>query len=156
MRRIVARYEDSEDAMAAEADLREEDFDPERPDIENAFFDPSARPPEARGLVWGGLIGGVIGAAILLAMALDMIWFPRLSPLMSASRLALVTFGFAVGVAVGGFVGGIWGTLREVPEPEGPRVAVEVSDAQIDDVKDRLRRHDATSVDDAVTRHGGQ
>jgi hypothetical protein len=156
VKRIVAQYEDEESARAAEADLREDDLDPERPDVENPFFDPSARPPEARGLLWGGLIGGVIGAAILLAMAMDMIWFPRLSPLISAGRLALVTFGFTVGVAVGGFVGGIWGTLKEIPEPEGPRVAVEVSDAHVDDIKNRLRGHDATSVDDAVTRHGGQ
>jgi len=156
VRRIVARYEDSEDAREAQAELREADFDPERPDIENAFFDPSARPPEARGLAWGGFIGGLVGVAILLAMALDMIWVPRLSPILSAGRLALLTFGFTIGVAVGGFVGGIWGTLKEVPEPEGPRVAVEVSDGRVDDVKDRLRRHDATTVDDAVTHHGGR
>lgn len=155
MRRVVARYGDEEDAADAEAELREGDFGPERPDIENPFFDPSARPPEARGLLWGGFVGGIIGAAILLAMALDMIWFPRLSPVLSAGRLALLTFGFGIGAAVGGFVGGVWGTLKEVPDPEGPRVAVEVSDAQVDDVKDRLRKHDATTVDDGVTRRGG-
>lgn len=74
-------------------------------------------------------------------MALDMIWFPRLCPIMTAGRLALVTFGFTVGVAVGSFTGGTVGLLRDVPDPEGPRVAVEVSDAE---------------VDDAVARHGGQ
>lgn len=156
MRRVVARYDDEEDAADAEAELRENDLDPERPDTENPFFDPSARPPEARGLLWGGLAGGVVGAAILLAMALDMIWFPRLSPIMTAGRLALVTFGFGIGTAVGGFVGGVWGTLKEVPDPEGPRVAVEVSNARVEDVKDRLHKHDATAIDDAVTRHGGQ
>lgn len=156
MRRVVARYDDEEDATDAEAELRENDLDPERLDIENPFFDPSARPPEARGLLWGGLAGGVVGAAILLAMAVDMIWFPRLSPIVTAGRLALVTFGFGIGAAVGGFVGGIWGTLKEVPDSEGPRVAVEVSDARVDDVKDRLYEHDATAIDDAMTRHGGQ
>lgn len=155
MRRVVARYDNEKDASDAEAELREVDFDPSRPDIENPFFDPSARPPESRGLLWGGLIGGVIGATILLAMALDVIWFPRLSPILSAGRLALVTFGFGIGAAVGGFVGGIWGTLKDVPAAEGPRVAVEVADGRVHDVKDRLRKHDATTVDDAVTRHGG-
>lgn len=153
MRRVVARYDDEDDARDAEADLRDADLEPEHADIENPFFDPSARPPEARGLLWGGLLGGVIGAAILLAMALDIIWFPRLSPIMTAGRLALVTFGFGIGVAVGGFVGGVWGTLKDIPDPEGPRVAVRVSDARVGDVKDRLRAHDATTVDDAVTHH---
>ncbi len=153
MRRVVARYDDEEGASAAEADLREADLDPERPAFENPFFDPSARPPEARGLLWGGLVGGVVGAAILLAMALDLIWFPRLSPLLTAGRVALVTFGFGVGVAVGGFVGGVWGTTRDVPEPEGPRVAVAVPDHRVDDAVDRLRAHDPTAVDDAATRH---
>ncbi len=156
MRRVVARYDDEDDATDAETALREDDLDPERPDVENPFFDPSARPPEARGLLWGGLVGGVVGAAILLAMALDVVWIPRLSPILSAGRLALVTFGFGIGVAVGGFVGGIRGTLEDVPAPEGPRVAVEVSDARVDDVKDRLREHDATAVDDAATRHDGR
>lgn len=156
MRRVVARYEESEDATAAADDLRDADLEPERPDVENPFFDPSARPPEARGLLWGGLVGGVVGAAILLGMALDVLWFPRLSPLLSAGRLALVTFGFGIGAAVGGFVGGVWGTLQDVPDPRGPRVEVTVSDARVDDVEDRLREHDATRVDDAVTRHGSK
>lgn len=51
-------------------------------------------------------------------MALDMIWFPRLSPIMTAGRLALVTFGFGIGVAVGGFVGGVWGTFKDIPDPK--------------------------------------
>ena len=153
MRRVVARYDDEEDALDAEADLRDADLEPEHADVENPFFDPSARPPEKRGLLWGGLIGGIIGAAILLAMALDMIWIPRLSPIMTAGRLALITFGFGIGAAVGGFVGGVWGTLKDIPDPEGPRVAVRVSDARVSDVKDRLRTHDATTVDDAVTHH---
>lgn len=156
MRRVVARYEDEADASDAAAELHEADLEPERPDVENPFFDPSARPPEARGLLWGGLGGGIVGAAILLAMALDLIWFPRLSPILTAGRLTLVTFGFGIGVAVGGFVGGVWGTLRDVPDPEGPRVAVRVSDVQVDDVKDRLRAHDPTAVDDAVTNHGSR
>lgn len=156
MKRVVARYDDEEDAKAAEEALREDDLAPERPTVENPFFDPSARPPEARGLLWGGLIGGIVGAAVLLAMALDMTWVPRLSPIMSAGRLSLLTFGFAIGVAVGGFVGGIWGTSRDVPEPEGPRVAVDVSDTRVEDVKDRLRGHDATTVDDAGTPHRSQ
>lgn len=156
MRRVVARYDDEDDAAEARAALHEMDLDPERPDVENPFFDPSARPPEARGLLWGGLLGGVVGAAILLAMALDVIWVPRLSPIVSAGRLSLVVFGFGIGAAVGGFIGGIWGTSREVPDPEGLRVAVEVSDSRVDDVKDRLRNYDASTVDDGVTRHGGQ
>lgn len=156
MKRIVARYDDAERAREAEADLRERDLDPERPAVENPFFDPAARPPEARGLVWGGLVGGVVGALVMLAMALDVIWIPRLSPLMSAGRLALITFGFGAGAALGGFVGGVWGTLQEVPDPEGPRIAVRVSDDEAGDVKERMREHGATAVDDAVTRHGGQ
>ncbi|ESP89819.1 hypothetical protein [Candidatus Halobonum tyrrellensis] len=153
MRRVVARYDDEGDAADAEADLRQAGLDPERPDIENPFFDPSARPPEARGLLWGGLVGGVVGAAILLAMAVDVLWVPRLSPIMSAGRLALVTFGFGLGAAVGGFVGGIWGTLGELSDPEGPRVAVRVSDAEVGDVKERLRTHDAVVVDDGATSY---
>lgn len=153
MRRVVAQYDDSEDARDAEAELREADIEPERPDVENPFFDPSAKPPEARGLRWGGLIGGVLGAVIMLAMALDMLWVPRLSPLMTASRLVLLTFGFLVGAAAGGFVGGIWGTLKEIPEPDEPRVAARVPEAQVDDVKARLRDHDPTTVGDTVTQH---
>jgi len=154
VRRVVARYDDPEDATAAERDLRDEGYDPERPDIENPFFDPSARPPEARGLLWGGLVGGVVGAIILLAMAMDMIWIPRLSPLLTAGRLSLITFGFTAGVAVGGFVGGVWGLRKDVPEPEGPRVSVRVPDGEVDEIEDRLQRHDPTVVDDTVTRHG--
>lgn len=155
MRRVVARYDDPDDAAKAESDVGD-DFETERPDIENPFFDPSSRPPESRGLLWGGLIGGVIGSAVLLAMALDMIWFPRLSPLLTAGRLALVTFGLIVGATVGGFVGGVWGTLQEIPDPDGPRVEARVPDAKADDVKERLRDHGATAVDDAVTKHGSQ
>ncbi|MDS0261940.1 hypothetical protein NDI56_21265 [Haloarcula sp. S1CR25-12] len=155
MRRVIARYDDPADATEAEEDLRKDGYDPERPDIENPFFDPSARPPEARGLLWGGLVGGVLGAILLLAMAMDMIWFPRLSPILSAGRLALVTFGFTIGIAIGGFIGGVWGLSKDVPEAEGPRVAVRVSDAEVDEVEDRLRMHDPTVVDDAVARHGG-
>ncbi|MDS0282670.1 hypothetical protein [Haloarcula onubensis] len=151
MRRVVARYDDPDDATEAAKDLRSEGYDPERPDIGNPFFDPSARPPEARGLLWGGLVGGVLGAILLLAMATDMLWFPRLSPILTAGRLTLVAFGFAVGVAVGGFVGGVWGLRKDVPEAEGPRVAVSVSDAEVGAVEDRLRTHDPTAVDDAAT-----
>ncbi len=154
MRRVVAQYTDRADARDAEAELREADIEPERLDVENLFFDPSAKPPEARGLLWGGLVGGVLGAALLLAMALDAIWVPRLSPLMTASRLVLLTFGFTVGAAAGGFLGGIWGTLKEIPEPDRPRVAARVPDAQVDDVKERLRAHDPTTVGETVTQHG--
>lgn len=154
MRRVVARFEDAADASAAEADLREHDMDPSRPNIDNPFFDPSARPPEARGLLWGGLIGGILGAVVLLAMAFDVIWLPRLSPILAAGRLILVLFGFGIGVAVGGFVGGVWGTLRDIPEPAGPRVAVEVPEHRVGNAKKQLRSHDATVVDDAATRHG--
>jgi hypothetical protein len=155
VRRVVARYDDPADARDAEASLREADLDPERVEVENPFFDPSARLPEARGLAWGGLVGGLLGAALLLAMAMDVVWLPRLSPLMTAGRLTLVTVGFGVGVAVGGFVGGVWGTLQDVPDPTGPGVAVRVSEARVDDVRERLRDHDATTVDDAATSHGG-
>lgn len=155
MRRVVARYENSEDAAAIEAELRNADLEPMRPEFENPFFDPSAKLPEKRGLLWGGLIGGVIGIAVVLAMALDMIWIPRMSPIITAGRLSLITFGFGIGVAVGGFIGGIWGTLQEVPEPEGPRVAVEVSDDRVGDVVDRMHSHGAIAVNDSVTHHEG-
>lgn len=155
MRRVFARYDDPDDAAAAADDLREDDLKPERPDVDNPFFDPSARPPEARGLLWGGLVGGVLGAALMLAMGLDVLWIPRLSPLLSAGRLALVTFGFGVGAVAGGFVGGVAGTLRDVPDPAGPRVAVAVPDARAEDVKDRLRSHGASAVDDVAAYHGG-
>ena len=155
MRRIVARYENDEDANTAEDELRDADLEPERPEFDNQFFDPSSNPPEKRGLLWGGLIGGVLGAILVLAMALDMIWVPRLSPIISAGRLSLATFGFGIGVAVGGFIGGIWGTLKGIPEPDGPRVAVEVSDARVGEVTDRMRSNGATTIDDAVTAHDG-
>lgn len=155
MRRVVARFDDEAAAADAEAALREADMDPERPEIENPFFDPSARPPEARGLRWGGLIGGLLGAVLLFAMAADALWIPRLSPLLTADRLVLVTFGFGIGAALGGFVGGVWGTTKPIPEPDGPRVAVRVSDARVDDARERLRAHGATAVGDGVTRHGG-
>lgn len=155
MRRVVARYETEEDADALEDELRDAALEPERPEFDNQFFDPSADPPEKRGLLWGGLIGGVIGAAIVMAMAVDLIWIPRLSPIISAGRLSLFTFGFGIGVAVGGFVGGIWGTLKEIPEPDEVRVAVEVSDARVGEIAERMRSYNATTVDEAVTTHDG-
>ncbi|WP_436926620.1 hypothetical protein [Halosimplex amylolyticum] len=153
MRRVVARFDDEEAASDAERSLRETDREPHRPEIDDAFFDPSARPPEARGLAWGGLVGGVLGAALLLAMAMDVVWLPRLSPLMTAGRLTLVVFGFGAGAAVGGFVGGLAGTYRDVPEPDGPRVAVAVPDHRVDETTTMLRGHGATAVDQTVLVH---
>lgn len=149
MKRVVAEYEDAADASAAEAALRDTDLEPERPDVDNRFFDPAARPPEARGLRWGGLIGGIVGAALLAAMALDLVWFPRLSPIMTASRLTLLVFGFGIGAAVGG----VWGTYQDIPEPTGPRVAVNAPDDRASDAKERLRSYDPAVVDEAVTTH---
>ncbi|MFD1587939.1 hypothetical protein ACFR9U_13200 [Halorientalis brevis] len=153
MKRVVAEYEDADDASAAEADLRDADLEPVRPDVDNRFFDPAARPPEARGLVWGGLVGGVLGTVLLGAMALDFLWLPRLSPIMTASRLTLLVFGFGLGAAAGGFVGGVWGTYQDIPDPTGPRVAVDAPDDRASDAKERLRAHDPSALDEAVTTH---
>ncbi|WP_459191896.1 hypothetical protein [Halosimplex sp. J119] len=153
MRRVVARFEDEETASDAERSLRKRDREPRRPEIDDAFFDPSARLPEARGLAWGGLVGGLLGAALLLAMAMDVVWIPRLSPLLAAGRLELAVFGFGAGAATGGFVGGLAGTYRDVPEPHGPRVAVAVPDHRVDETTTMLRGHGATTVDQTVLVH---
>ncbi|WP_436909140.1 hypothetical protein [Halosimplex marinum] len=153
MKRVVARFDDEDAASEAERSLRETDRRPYRPEVDDPFFDPSARLPEARGLAWGGLLGGLLGAAVMLAMAFDALWVPRLSPLMAAGQLELAVFGFGAGAAGGGFVGGLAGTYRDAPEPDGPRVAVAVPDRRADETATMLRGHGATAVEASVLVH---
>jgi len=107
--------------------------------------------PEGRGILLGGLLGGVLGAALLLGMDLDLFWVPRLSPLLTADTLTLLSFGFGIGAAVGGFGGGVWGTLQDLPETADERVAVDVTDARAGEVTSKLRSNGAVVVDDVNT-----
>lgn len=153
MRRFVARFEDDESASSAKRALQEAGFSPERPSIDNPFFDPSANVPEARWLRWGSLAGGVVGAAVLYAMVVHALWLPRISPIMTAGRYTLVALGFGLGAIVGGFLGGVVGTWWPVGTPSGPRLAVDVPDDRTGEVEELLEEHGATAVDDAVTHH---
>lgn len=153
MRRIVATFDDEDDAAAARRALRDADLKPETPAIDNPFFDPSADLPERRGLLWGGLLGGLLGAVLLFAVNQNLLWIPRFSPIMTAGRYVLLFLGFGLGATVGGFVGGVLGTAQRVPERDRPRVAVTVPDGRVRPTTGLLRRHGATDVADAVTYH---
>lgn len=153
MKRIIARFDSEDDAEAAEHALNEAGLEPERPRIDNPFFNPTIRMPEERGLVWGGLLGGVIGLVLFQAINMDLLWVPRFSPMMSADEFAIPVLGLGLGIAIGGFIGGVLGTLRPIPEPEGPEVAVKVPDDRIDRATEVIRTHGATAVSDRVTYH---
>lgn len=153
MKRIVAAFEDADDAAEAKQALRDEDLEPKEPDIDNLFFDPATKMPESRGLLWGGLIGGLIGAILLFAWNENVFWVPRLSPIMTAGRYELIALGLGLGAAVGGFIGGAIGTVRQPPEEEMSRVAVVVSDHRIGEAVSLLRSHGATTVEGTVTHH---
>ncbi|WP_135366632.1 hypothetical protein [Halosimplex halophilum] len=153
MKRIVAAFENADDAAEAKQALRDDDLKPKEPDIDNPFFDPATKMPESRGLLWGGLIGGVIGAILLFAWNENVFWIPRLSPIMTAGRYELVALGFGLGAAVGGFIGGAIGTVRQLPEEELSRVAVVVPDHRTGEATSLLRSHGATTIEGAVTHH---
>lgn len=153
MRRIVAQFEDAEAMTGAEDALQESDLEPEEPDVDNPFFDPSTRMPESQGLLIGGLLGGLMGAVLLFAMDQDVFWIPRISPIMTAGRHMLTVLGFGVGVAAGGFIGGIIGTAMQAPDLEQPRLAVVVPDNRVGGVEGLLQRHGATAIEGTVTYH---
>ncbi|MDS0478112.1 hypothetical protein [Natrinema sp. 1APR25-10V2] len=153
MKRIVAAFENGDDAGEARQALREEDLESREPSIDNPFFDPSTKMPEGRGLLWGGLIGGLIGAILLFAWNEHIFSIPRLSPIMTAGRYELIVLGFGLGAAIGGFVGGVIGVVRRTPELDKPRVAVTVPDHRTGEVESLLRSHGATTVEGAVTHH---
>lgn len=153
MRRIIATFENTEDLTAAKNDLRDADLEPQEPDIDNPFFDPTAKMPEERGLIWGGLLGGLIGAALLFAMSQNVIPIPRISPIMTAGEYMLITLGFGLGAASGGFLGGVIGTSRPSPERTGPQLVVVVPDHRTDDATTILRESGSQTVKDAVTHH---
>lgn len=153
MKRIVARFEDEDDVEGAEDALHDADLEPDQPEFDNPLFDPTARLPEVRGFVWGGILGGVLGLVVISTTYLDLFVVPRLSPMMSADPLALLVLGLGVGVVVGGFIGGVVGTLRPIPEPEELEIAVDVPDARVNEATEILRSHDATAVDGSVTYH---
>lgn len=153
MKRIVATFENADDAAEAKRALRNEDLEPMEPDIDNPFFDPATKMPERQGLLWGGLIGGLIGAVLLFAWNENVFWIPRMSPIMTAGRYVLVLLGFGLGAAIGGFLGGAIGTVREPAELEKPRIAVTVPDHRTGDATSLLRSHGATMVDGAITHH---
>lgn len=153
MKRLVARFEDADDAAAAEAALRNADFDPERPEFDNPLANPAATVPEERGLVWGGLIGGVIGVVILSTTYLNLFVVPRFSPMQSADPLSLLVLGLGLGVVGGGLVGGVIGTLRPITDPGDLAVGVTVPDSRGDEAENILRSHDATVVEGRVTYH---
>lgn len=153
MKRIVAAFENADDATEAKQALRNEGLDPKEPDIDNPFFDPATKMPEGRGLLWGGLLGGLIGAVLLFAWNESIFWIPRLSPIMTAGRYELVLLGFGLGASIGGFLGGAIGTIRSPPGEEKSRVAVVVPDHRTGEMASLLRSHGATTVEGAVTHH---
>lgn len=153
MRRLVATFENTEEATEAKQALHEADLEPEEPDIDNPFFDPATTMPEGRGLLWGGLLGGVIGAVLLFAMDQNVFWLPRISTIMTAGRYELIFLGFGLGAATGGFLGAVVGTSRKVPELDQPRVAVVVPDNRVNETENLLRGQGATAVDGTVTHH---
>lgn len=153
MRRLVATFDAREDAVASKQALREAGLEPDEPDFENPFFDPATPMPEARGLLWGGLLGGLIGAILLFAMYQHVFWIPRISPIMTAGRVMVTFLGFGLGAAIGGFLGGVIGTSRQVADREGSRVAVMVPDDRVGEITDLLRAQGASAVDDTVTHH---
>lgn len=153
MRRIVATFDDTEEAAEAKRALREAGLEPDEPDIDNSFFDPATTMPEGRGLLWGGLLGGLIGAVLLFMMSQNTFWIPRTSPIMTAGQYMLLFLGFGLGAAIGGFLGGAIGTSRHVPELDRPRIAVIVPDNRVGETEDLLRTQGATAVDGTVTHH---
>lgn len=153
MKRIVASFENTDDAADAKQALHDEDLEPTEPDIDNPFFDPATKMPEGRGLLWGGLIGGLIGAVLLFAWNENVFWIPRLSPIMTAGRYELVFLGFGLGAVIGGFIGGAIGTVRDTPDLDKPRVAVTVPDHRTGETTSLLRSSGATTVEGAVTHH---
>ncbi|NHN42988.1 hypothetical protein G9C85_15315 [Halorubellus sp. JP-L1] len=153
MRRIVATFDDTEDATAAKQALREAGLEPEEPEIDNPFFDPATTMPEGRGLLWGGLLGGLVGAVLLFMLDQNVFWIPRISPIMTAGQYMLVFLGFGLGAAIGGFLGGVVGASRPVSALDRPRVAVMVPDDRIGETEDFLRERGATAVDGTVTYH---
>lgn len=153
MRRIVARFDGTDDLADAKLALREADFDPTEPDVENPFFDPTSPMPEARGMLWGGILGSVVGALLLFALARNVFWLPRISPILTAGPYMLAFLGFGVGAAIGVFLGGVIGTYRRVPDQDAPRVAVLAPDHRVDDATERLRRNGATAIEHAVAYH---
>lgn len=153
MKRLVARFEDGEDANAAEAALRDEGLEHDRAAIENPIFDPTASLPEVRGLAWGALIGGVVGLLVFQALNADIVWVPRWSPMMSAGEYAVPFLGLGLGVAIGGFVGGVIGTMRPVPDPDGADVVVDAPDHRVNEAAGLLRDRGASVVEGTVTYH---
>ena len=153
MKRIVARFENGQDADAESSELREAGLEPESPAIDNPFFDPTARVPEERWLVVGAIAGGLIGLFALQAINMGLLWVPRTSPLMSAGDYAVPTLGLGLGVVFGAFLGGVIGTLQPVAQPDESELAVEAPDDRIDETEELLYEHDATEVDGTVTYH---
>lgn len=153
MRRIVATFDTAEAAIEAKQTLRDEDLEPEEPDIDNPFFDPARRMPERRGLLWGGILGGFLGAVLLFAVDQNLLWLPRTSPIMTAGTYMLVSLGFGLGAASGGFLGGAIGAIRPIPERDGPQITVVVPDHRASDTVDALRSDGAETVDDVVSHH---
>lgn len=153
MRRIVAAFDDTENATEARQALRDADLEPDEPDIDNPFFDPATTMPERRGLLWGGLLGGLVGAVLLFMLDQNVFWIPRVSPIMTAGQYMLLFLGFGLGAVIGGFLGGVIGTSRQVSALDQPRVAIVVPDDRSSETEDILHAQGATAVDGTVTHH---
>ncbi len=153
MKRLVAAFDDGDDADAARDALREAGLDPSEPDVDDAFFDPTVAMPEERGLAWGGLLGGLVGAVLLLAVSKHLVSPWRFAPIMASGPIALVFLGFGLGAASGGFLGGLVGTYRDVPERGRERVAVVVPEGRVAEVTSLLRDHGAAAIGGVASHH---
>lgn len=153
MKRIDARFDDEQDADAARAALRDAGFDPQTPDVENPFFDPTVRLPEVRLGAIGAVLGGIVGLLLLVAFEQYLFQVPRLSPVTTAGEYSLAFLGLGLGVACGGFVGGAVGILLSAPTNANSSVAVVVPRHRVGEATELLRDHGASTVKTVVAYH---
>lgn len=153
MKRIDASFADERDATAARAALREADVEPETPDVENAFLDPTVRVPELRLGAIGAVLGGIVGLLLLVGLEQYLFQVPRFSPITTAGEYSLAFLGLGVGIACGGFVGAAIGTALALPTPDRPRVAATVPVERASEVEACFEEHGATDVRSTTLYH---
>lgn len=66
----------------------------------------------------GGLLGGLLGLVLIQVRKVDLLWLPRLSPIVSADALAIPVLGFGL------VFDGVVGTLSPKTGSSGPALVV--------------------------------